>query len=118
MACTDSAHLSKPAADVFGLSVTNALALTTRSSSCWIARLRVEAISVEARWNDSRVWLVSERATARAPSTEASTPISTSRAVIAAQTLVRPRAGGSGRARAAMREPDGDAASGRELAFE
>src|ERR1039458_8368509 len=89
IASTDSAHLSKSAADVFGLPETKALAFTTRSSSCWIASVRVEAISAEARWKASRALSAFERATARAPSTDASAPASTSKAATAAKVLLR-----------------------------
>ena len=77
IACTDPAHLSKSAALACGSPLMNALALTTRSSSCWIASFRVEAISVEARCEASRARSASEWATARAPSTAANTPAST-----------------------------------------
>ena len=101
-----------------GLPVMNALALTTRSSSCWIASFSVEAISAEARWNASRPWSASERATARAPSTDASAPASTSSAVDRSPHALAARAQLlAGRVRAGERACPGASSTARRFGW-
>src|SRR5438132_7997619 len=116
IAYTDSDHLSKSAGDAFGLPLTKALAPTTRSSSCWIACLRLEAISAEAKWNASRALSTSECATERAPTNDASVPASTSSAAPAAQTLLWPRPSVFRRRSPPRREVDNDGAPDGEAA--
>src|SRR5262249_3161495 len=102
-----------------GLSVMKELAPSTRSSSCWIASLSVDAVSLEARWKARRAFSAFERATARAPSTAPRTPAATRSAVSAVHTLARPwdkaltRRGAPVRPPAARAPAAGGAADGR-----
>ena len=71
-----------------GLPAMYAPALTSRSSSCWMASLSFDAISSEDAWNASRDCEASTRATACAPTTDAAIPVATSNTDTAHPALI------------------------------